>query len=214
MNHHFAHFRRIAKPEVQPLAVLGQKSFARPERFGQGAVCCGRALIISGRWATTVRLGGVRVNLDAGTDRVSICAGPVTHKPQGKKSVAAGTLIPHQSQARCGAVRYPEVEVTVLVPVAEGHPPSVIRKIKATGNRYVGKITTSGVEIRAVSLVSTPRGSRADRPATLHRRRGERESSPHRPAAIADPPSPVQGERVETSRRCPRTHHQARGQRR
>ena len=76
--------------------------------------------------------------------------------------VRAGRAIVEEPDPRSGAVRDPDVEAPVEIPVNHGHRATVIWKVQARSGRDIGKDGSPRVQKRAVALMTAPRGAFVD----------------------------------------------------
>ena len=125
-------FLRTAETEMQPLARLGEESFA-------------------GAQAARASLAAGQHDDHAGTDGVAVAGG--AFELQREPVAGGGAGVAQEPDARGGAIAHPEVGLAVVVPIARRHGPAIVVIAESAARGDIGEFAVLRVEETGVLLM-------------------------------------------------------------
>src|SRR5438093_5762598 len=92
--------------------------------------------------------------LYAGSDGVPVTAH--TDEPHREKMIPRLEIVPQEAEPWPGAVRDPEIQVPVLVPIHDRHATGIVLEVKARDGRDVRETLAAAIQETAVALAAAP----------------------------------------------------------
>jgi hypothetical protein len=92
--------------------------------------------------------------LHSSSNGIPIRGGSITFQSQAKKMIFIFQVVPQEACPRRIAVRHPDVQIAIQVPVHGSHTTTIVWEVESARGRDVGKTTIPHVQKTAVLLPS------------------------------------------------------------
>ena len=89
-----------------------------------------------------------------GPDRIAIGSAAGSLQPQRQEMISISVAIPQKPHGRGRAVRGPQIEVAVVVPIDQRMRAGVVHEVQAGDGGNVGELAVPGVQVATISLVA------------------------------------------------------------